>query len=101
MSKKIYIPIAIALLIALLAGLWVSSDALAQGTGPAARLRGARRILGQVTAVGTDQFSIKTFKGKELSFLVDENTRYYNDGGTLKCQIKSGDTWVDQYSLGS
>jgi hypothetical protein len=78
MSKKIYIPIAIALLAALFAGLWVSTAALAQGSDPASRLRGARRIMGQVTATSADQFSIKTVKGEERSFQVDGETRFFD-----------------------
>ena len=96
MSKKIYIPIAITLLVALFAGLWVSADALAQGSGPVPRLRGARRMMGQVTATATDQFSIKTIKGEERSFQVDDETRFFDKD---KQELSFDDLQVDRWII--
>ncbi len=76
MSKKIFIPISVALLVAIVAGLWVSTEAFAQEGGFLGRLRRARPVLGQVTAISSDQFTIEKRDGKELSFRVDDNTRF-------------------------
>ena len=78
MSKKIFIPISVALLVAIIAGLWVSTESFAQEDGFPARLRRARPVVGQVTAVSGDQFTIEKRDGKEITFLVDESTRYTN-----------------------
>ena len=56
MSKKIVIPVIAALVLTLMAGLAVSSTALAQGAGPLGRLLKARPVLGQVTAIGKSRF---------------------------------------------
>jgi hypothetical protein len=76
MSKKIFIPISIALLVAILAGLWVSTEAFAQEGGFLARFRRARPVVGQVTAISGDRFTIEKRDGKELTFTVDDNTRF-------------------------
>lgn len=78
MSKKILIPVVAVLLVALLAGAWVSADVRAQGERPGAlaRLRRARPVVGQVMAVTESQFKIQTRAGVEVTFLVDENTRF-------------------------
>ncbi len=76
MSKKIVIPVLAALILSLAAGLGVNSRALAQGAGPLGRLLKARPLLGQVTAIGKSEFSVEKKDGTELTFQVDEITRY-------------------------
>lgn len=76
MTKKVAIPVIAATLIALLIGAWAFSDASAQGDSPLARLRRARGLLGQVTAVADNQFTLQTRQGETRDFLVDENTRF-------------------------
>lgn len=77
MSKKILFPISVALVIALFAGLWMTGDALAQGGRDRFhRLRAARRGLGEVTAVGSAQFTIEKLDGEAYTFLVNEETRF-------------------------
>jgi hypothetical protein len=77
MSKKILIPIVAVVLVTLLAGAWVSTDALAQGKGQGllARLDRPRAVIGQVMAVSEGQFTIQTKAGVEVTFRVDANTR--------------------------
>jgi hypothetical protein len=76
MSKKIVIPIVVAAGLALIAGLAFSGVALAQGEGPLARLLAARPVLGKVIVIGDARFTVKARNGVELTFTVDENTRY-------------------------
>jgi len=94
MSKKIFIPISVALLVAIIAGLWVSTEAIAQEGGLLARLRRARPVVGQVTSVSGDQFTIEKRDGKELTFLVDENTRYANKE---KAELSIDDLEIGQW----
>jgi hypothetical protein len=76
MSKKIVLPVLAALVLSLAAGLAASSQARAQGASPLGRLLKARPVLGQVMAIGKSDFSIEKKDGTELTFQVDENTRY-------------------------
>ncbi len=76
MTKKLAIPVIAATLLALLIGVWAYNDASAQGGGPLARLRRGRGVLGQVTAVADNQFTLQTRQGETRDFLVDENTRF-------------------------
>jgi hypothetical protein len=76
MSKKIYIPIGIAIMLAMLAGLWVSNTALAKAGGPGGLLRRPKPELGKVTLVAEEQFTIQRRDATELTILVDENTRF-------------------------
>jgi len=78
MFKKIFIPISVALLVAMIAGLWVSTVAFAQEDGALTRLGRARPTLGQVTVVSDEQFTIEKRNRQEQTFLVDENTRFTN-----------------------
>jgi preprotein translocase subunit YajC len=76
MSKKFLIPVIAALLLALAAGVWTFADASAQDLGPMGRQRKLPRLLGQVTDVAADQFTIQTKAGQERSFRFDETTRF-------------------------
>jgi len=87
MSKKILIPIVSVLIVALLAGVWVSSEALAQsnnpdGGGRLKRLLAARRGLGQVTTIGEDQFTVEKRNGETFTFLVNDETRFFDKDRT-------------------
>ena len=76
MTKKIGFPVVAAIVLALMAGLAASSTALAQSGGPLGRLLKARPVLGQVTAIGKSDFTVEKKDGTELTFKVDERTRY-------------------------
>ncbi|MEW5871350.1 MAG: DUF5666 domain-containing protein [Chloroflexota bacterium] len=97
MVKKIWIPIVAVLIVALAAGgVWATSAALAQeesptnqqglfgrlralaanGKSPLAKFMRARPVMGQVTEIDLDQFTIMLRGGQEQTFLVDENTRF-------------------------
>jgi len=80
-SRKIWIPLAAILAAAVFAGLWFTADAAAQGNKPGRaidRQRKAQAILGQVTQVGTGQFTIKNRDGQEVTFAVNEDTQFRN-----------------------
>jgi hypothetical protein len=88
MSKKILIPTIALALVALVAGLWYSSDVYAQGNQPGQpgqtgqpngalrRLLRFNAVLGQVTAVGQSDFTVQNRDGDSLTFKVDDNTRF-------------------------
>jgi preprotein translocase subunit YajC len=76
MSKKILIPILAALLLALGAGVWAYADAAAQESTPRFRQRRLPGVVGQVTTVAGDQFTIQTKAGREVTFRFDETTRF-------------------------
>ena len=83
MSKKLVVSIIVIALVVVLAGLWVSNAAAAPEvlsqavTSTALKFLGRPRPqLGQVTTVAESQFTIKKEDGTELTFQVDENTRF-------------------------
>jgi hypothetical protein len=78
MFKKLILPISLALLLALAAGAWGYSDAAAQSGVQRPRLRRLPGVLGQVTAIGGDQFTIQTRSGQERTLSFDETTRFTN-----------------------
>jgi len=94
MSRKMLLPIFVAIAITLIAGLLVSTVALAQdGTPPKAepgkeglgqrmgqlldKFRRNRMVMGNVTAVGADEFSIEKQDGSQVTFKVDDKTRFF------------------------
>jgi hypothetical protein len=99
MNKKIWVPLAAALLIATIVAVWVSGEALAQeptGAGNfVARWRIARRGLGQVIEISGDQFSVQDRKGAEFILFVDETTRFrYLDRSEMSYSDLEVDRWV-------
>lgn len=76
MSKKIVIPVVATFVFTLIAGLVISSNALAQGASPLERLLRARPVLGQVTTIGEAEFTVETRDGTEKTFTVGDSTRY-------------------------
>ena len=78
MKKKILFPFVSALILTLFAGLIVSTSASAKAGDSVNRHRRFTRVVGKVTAVTDQGFSIQTRQGKEISFEVDENTQYRN-----------------------
>lgn len=84
MSKKVVVVVSLALLAALAAGFWFAAPALAEENalpgkwGQWLRLRQLRQhsVVGQITALGENEFTILTVKEETLVFKVDENTRY-------------------------
>jgi len=95
MTKKIGFPVVAAIVLALIAGLAASSTALAQSGGPLGRLLKARPVLGQVTAIGKSDFTVEKKDGTELTFKVDERTRYRSKEKTelVFTDLKTGQ-WV-------
>jgi len=94
MSRKIFLPIFAAIAITLIAGLLVSTVALAQdGTPPDGepgkeglvqrlgqlldKFRRNRMVMGNVTAVGADEFTIEKQDGSQVTFKVDDKTRFF------------------------
>lgn len=76
MSKKILIPIVIAVVAALLiGGVALAAGNAPQGKTPTART-GHQAGLGQITALGDDQFTVQLQKGGSATLQVDENTRF-------------------------
>lgn len=96
MSKKILIAIAITLVVVVIAGFWVSETALAKdGDTLLRRIRRARPTLGQVTEITDSGFSLLKRDGGEQSFLVDENTRFFDrDKNELTFDDVQVDRWV-------
>jgi preprotein translocase subunit YajC len=100
MTKKIWIPILSVLIVALLAGVWVSSEAMAQsnspdGGGRLKRLLAARRGIGQVTSIGEDQFTVEKRTGESYTFLVNDETRFFDkDRNELEFDDLAIDRWV-------
>jgi hypothetical protein len=76
MSKKFWIPVFAALLLALAAGAWAYADAAAQERPLQGRLRKPPRTLGQVTSIAAEQFTLQTKAGQERTFSFDESTRF-------------------------
>lgn len=76
MSKKFWLPVFAALLLALGVGAWAYVDAAAQGPIPQGRQRKLPGALGQVTAVAADQFTVQTKAGQERIIRFDETTRF-------------------------
>ena len=100
MSKKLTAPFVVALIIALLAGALVSSDAFAAGGSPRQRVRPFGRGLAQVSAIGESQISVQRLQGESLVVLVDENTRFTNrDKGELTFDALQVGQWVRIFPL--
>jgi hypothetical protein len=76
MSKKLLLPVVIALLLALAVGVWGYSAVAAQEGVPRPPLRRLPGVLGQVTAIEADQFTIQTRAGRERTFRFAETTRF-------------------------
>ncbi len=92
-----------ALILALVAGLvLVPSPAAAQGKDPGqvpaglpAKLARLRPVLGQVTQLGTDQFTLTTRNGVERTFRYDDQTRFIDSARQpLSAADLAQDGWV-------
>lgn len=92
MSKKFWIPVFVALLVALAAGVWAYVDAAAQVPVPQGRQRRLPGALGQVTVVGEHQFTLQTRAGKELAVRFDDQTRFVDP---QKQPLSSADLQTD------
>jgi hypothetical protein len=98
MSKKILIPIVMTLVLALVAGFWISG-ALAgapadDGGGRLQRLRAVRRGLGQVTDIGNKQFTIQKLDGEGVTLRVTDETRFFD---RQKTELSFDDLEVGQW----
>lgn len=76
MSKKITLSLLITLVLTLL----VSGIALADDEDSMAEQRGGRRSYGEVVSVDEETFTVQNPKGEEITFSVDENTRFRAPG---------------------
>ena len=88
MSKKFILPVVLALLLTLSVGAWGYSNAAAQADLPQARLHRLPGVLGRVTAIKADRFTIQTRAGQERTFRFAENTRFTN---TERLALPAGD----------
>jgi hypothetical protein len=91
MYKKILIPFLLALVAALaIGGVAYAANRNEKSPSPAAQnvpagadaREGLRRGLGQITAIGEDQFTVQMKSGDEKVIRVDENTRYVKADGS-------------------
>ncbi|MGB6421372.1 MAG: DUF5666 domain-containing protein, partial [Anaerolineales bacterium] len=95
MFKKIYIPVVISALVALIAGVWVSDEAFALDPTPRRRPRKGAHTVGQVTSISKDQFTLQRPNEDEGSFLVDEHTIFRGiDDTELEFEDLSTGQWV-------
>ena len=90
MKKKLVFPFALALLASLL----LSSVVFAQT--PQRPRNSGRRGVGQVTAIGSNQFTATTRNGRIYQVLVDETTRFRNSDQT---EASFADLAVDQWVI--
>jgi hypothetical protein len=76
MSKKIYIPILLAVVAAGAIGLLVVNSAFAKEGGILNRFKRANGVLGRVSAIKTNEFTVTRRDGSEMSFLVTDETKF-------------------------
>jgi len=93
MKKKIFSSVLLVLLVSLLVG----GVAHAQTEEVNARPRGGRRGIGQITAIGSDQFTIQSRNNVLHTIFVDEVTRYRNYEGA---ELEYGDLQVGDWVAG-
>lgn len=96
MFKKFVLPISIAIVLALVAGAWLTVDVFAKDNSFKGRLRAAKKRLGQVTVISDQQFTIRKLDGQEITFLVDEETRFRSRSET---ELDVGDLQVDRWVI--
>jgi len=95
MIKKICIPVVFAVLVALIAGVWVSDEAFALDPSLRRRPRKGVHAVGQVTSISKDQFTLQRPNEDDGSFLVDEHTVFRGLKGTeLEYEDLSTGQWV-------
>ena len=95
MFKKIYIPVVLAALVALITGVWVSDKAFALDPNPRRRPQRGAHAVGQVTSISKDQFTLQRPNEDESSFLVDEHTIFRGlDDAALAFEDLSTGQWV-------
>ena len=91
MVKKFLLPLVLALVAALaIGGVAYAASQSEKAPSPAAQAavqdespaQGRRRGLGQITALGDEQFTVQLSNGDEKVILVDENTRYFKADGS-------------------
>ncbi len=82
-SKKIYIPIVVALLVSMVAGAWVITPALAASSGIQKMTARPLMSLGRIVEISGNRFTIERRDGVREVFLVDKDTRFFDrDRGT-------------------
>lgn len=89
MTKKILFSV----LIVLMASLPFGTSAYAEGDDPGEGA-GVHRHIGQVTAIGDDQFSIALPNGSEATILVDDDTAFKSREGEASFDDLSVGQWV-------
>ncbi|MBN2550562.1 MAG: hypothetical protein JXB15_15465 [Anaerolineales bacterium] len=94
MSKKLYIPIVIALLVAVIAGAFVSSGAYAKTKEGLAQVRRPHTELGKITQVADDRFTMEKRDGSTATFLVNDETRFFDKE---KTELSLADVKVGQW----
>ena len=95
MTKKILIAVSAAVIVTLLAGVWISAEAAAKNPEIFKRFRKPAGAFGQVTSSNTGQLVITKRSGEEVTFLVNESTTFRDRAGN---ELTSGDlqpgSWV-------
>lgn len=95
MSKKMWLSILSALMIAAVGAAWWPVSAQAQGGEQLGRRSRPRQAVGQVTAVSADAISLQTLKGDEVTFRIDADTRVRNlDNSETSLDDVQVDDWV-------
>ena len=78
MSKKVFIPIVLAALAAVVIGLFAVDAAFAGNGGILNRFKRANGALGQVSEIKSNEFSITKRDGSEMSYHVGEETKFFD-----------------------
>ena len=95
MFKKIYIPVVLAALVALITGVWVSEKAYALDLSSRRRPQRGAHAIGQVTSISQDQFTLQRPNEDDGSFLVDEHTIFRGfDDSEIEFEDLSTGQWV-------
>jgi len=95
MKKKIYIPIAIGLLVALIGGVMVSGVAFANEASMKIRRHKTKTVIGQIVDVNQVNMKIQTVQEKELTIsLTEETTVRDKEGNQFSTSDLTKEKWV-------
>jgi len=95
MTKKILIAVSAAVIVTLLAGVWISAEAAAKNPEILKRFRKPAGAIGQVISSDSGQLVITKRSGEEVTFLVNEKTTFSDRAGyELTSSDLQQDSWV-------
>jgi len=102
MSKRIIFTFSLVVITALVAGFWISNDALAQDDRSQRIKRKINRGLGQVTETSVDHFTVQRRDGEIFVLRVDENTKFRTrDGEQVLFEDMVVGGWISVVVAGS